>query len=466
MSSNRSPNKSAPTLATSLAIAAGLLLEPSAADAAGLGLLDDDQWETEAALLVYSEPDRVSAIEPIVSVRRILDTDRSLTLRFALDSLTGASGSGASAAPVAQTFTRPSGNGSYAVTPGETPLDDTFRDSRMAFSGAWTGPVAANTTIEAGASYSDEYDYRSIGVNATLARIFDRNNRTLSLGLGTSVDTIEPVGGRPVAFQAMSLSRDRFDETGLPPQADGTENLERAVAYNLRDSDAEKQVVDVLIGFTQVIDRSSLIQFNLGFGEVSGYQNDPYKFLSVVDAEGDLVFANAELALPLVAFENRPDSRSKRTFYTQYKRDFDGRVLDSSYRFGTDDWGIDSHTVELSLRLPMGRSWIEPSLRYYRQSAADFHRPFLRGSELPAVGDEGSFASSDYRLGELDAWTVGLTYGRRGRYDWSATLEYYLQQPAESDTAGHWPDWSSHQMSTRFFFEWVRRSSAVTAGVV
>lgn len=426
----------APTLGASLALAAGLLLESGTGDAAGFGLLDDDDWEAEAALLLYSEPGRVSALEPVVSVRRILDTDRSLSFRLAFDTLSGASGSGAAPADAPQTFTRPSGNGSYTVAPGETPLDDTFQDDRVSLSGSWTGPVGRGVILETGASFSDEYDYRSVGANATLARGFDRNNRTVSLGVAAAFDTIEPVGGRPVAFQSMTVPRDRFDAAGLTPGSDGTAGLERAVAFDARESSGEKNVVDVLLGLTQVIDRSSLMQVNLGLGEVDGYQSDPYKFLSVVDASGETVFADGDIGLPLVAFENRPDSRSKRTLYTRYKRDFDGRVLDAAYRYGTDDWGIDSHTVELAFRLPVGRTWWEPALRFYTQSEADFFRPFLLEGELPDVGDERTFATSDYRLGALDAWTVGLTYGRRGAQDWSATIEYYLQRTREPDTGG------------------------------
>ena len=63
-------------------------------------------------------------------------------------------------------------------------------------------------------------------------------------------------------------------------------------------------------------------------------------------------------------------------------------MLDLSYRYGTDDWGIDSHTVEARYRLRLGgAAYIEPQLRWYKQGAADFYRLFLaRIAHRPHVG--------------------------------------------------------------------------------
>ena len=44
----------------------------------------------------------------------------------------------------------------------------------------------------------------------------------------------------------------------------------------------------------------------------------------------------------------------------------------------TDDWGIDSQTLDLHLRFAMGEGrYLQPHLRYYTQSAADFYRTVL-----------------------------------------------------------------------------------------
>ena len=103
-----------------------------------------------------------------------------------------------------------------------------------------------------------------------------------------------------------------------------------------------------------------------------------------------------------------------------------GKVLDASYRYMTDDWDIDSHTVDLRYRWPMGdRSYLEPHLRFYTQTDAKFYQVgVIDGLPSPA------FASHDYRLGDFDAITVGLKYGwtTRGGNDMSARLVFYQQR--------------------------------------
>jgi hypothetical protein len=91
----------------------------------------------------------------------------------------------------------------------------------------------------------------------------------------------------------------------------------------------------------------------------------------------------------------------------------------------TDDWGVDSHTAEARLRWPVGEGgYVEPQLRFYTQSEADFYRSSLvAGEPLPA------HASADFRLGRFDAITVGVQFGHvtEAGNEWSARLEYYHQ---------------------------------------
>jgi hypothetical protein len=91
----------------------------------------------------------------------------------------------------------------------------------------------------------------------------------------------------------------------------------------------------------------------------------------------------------------------------------------------TDDWGIDSHTLETRFRWPVGTgSYIEPQLRYYMQNEADFYRASLTAGEpLP------QYASADFRLGNFDAVTAGVKFGHRlaSGNEWSTRVEYYRQ---------------------------------------
>ena len=91
----------------------------------------------------------------------------------------------------------------------------------------------------------------------------------------------------------------------------------------------------------------------------------------------------------------------------------------------TDDWDIDSHTVDVHYRWPLSDDvYLEPHLRWYSQSSAEFYRlSLINGDPLP------TYASSDYRLGEFDAITAGLKFGWKTRNDndMSVRVEWYQQ---------------------------------------
>lgn len=371
----------------------------------------EESWQFDTAIMQYAEVDRVSATEAIIAGTKTFNNDEVLNLKLTIDALTGASPSGAVAQPTPQTFTRPSGNGQYTVKPGETPLDDTFHDTRVQLTGQWTQPLLKDYTVSVGGNFSKEYDYMSASLNGNVAKNFNKKNTTLSLGMAYAYDIIEPEGGIPKPLSEMVIGdsdapnfADNFNETRI-------------------GSDESKSTIDLLFGVTQVINRQMIVQFNYSYSTVSGYMTDPFKIISSVNNNG---------AAQTYLHEHRPDERTKHAFFGQTKYHFDSGILDASYRYMTDDWEIDSHTFEFKYLLPFADGhYIEPHFRMYTQSAAEFYQPFVVEGEA-----KPSFVSADYRIGELDTYTVGLKYGMPmgdGK-SLSFRLEYYHQTPKSNGT--------------------------------
>ena len=357
---------------------------------------EDTNWDFDSTVLYYSETDRVSAFEPIINGRREIGDDESINLRLTLDTLTGASANGATPTDKAQTFTSPSGNGQYTAQPNETPLDDTFKDTRIALSLGWDKPLSQMIRSNLGISISNEFDYLSTGVNGLLSFDFNNRNTTLQTGLSYAADTIDPVGGAPTPFQSMAEPGE--DQS----RQDGTQN---------------KNTADLLLGVTQVIDKNTVGQLSYSFSNSSGYQTDPYKILSLVDGTSGETLD--------YVFEERPDKRLKHSLYGSIKHHFTNDIVEASYRFYTDDWGIDSHTLDLKYRKNLGSErYLEPHIRLYQQSATDFYQ-----HSLTSIPGPGEYASADYRLGEFTATTLGLKYGMKLKNgnDLSLRGEYYLQ---------------------------------------
>lgn len=424
-----------------LTIASAALLQVTSVTAAET---PENAWDIGTAILFYSESDgRVSAIEPVISASKEYKDGDIINLKAVFDSLTGATPTGAHASSIEQTFTNPSGKKPYTVAAGDLPLDDTFLDTRVALSGSWnTNIFDEYSRLIIGANLSNEYDYSSLGISANFLRDFNSRNTTLSAALGLSSDSIEPSGGVPTPFANMKVA--------------GT-------GTNRDAADDSKTISDVMFGITQVINRSTLMQFNLGFSDTSGYMTDPYKIITVIDAAGLPTTNLATDDLPYV-YENRPDSRSRQTFLWKTVHHLTEDVINVSYRYHTDDWGIDSHTLDFHYRYELNNgSYLQPHLRYYTQSAADFFVTSLSESEAAAL-TLSDYASADYRLGEFSTNTIGLKYampvGKNSEFSVRAEIISQIQNDvgtAVGDQANHdlTPDLDSFivQFGYAFYFD-------------
>jgi hypothetical protein len=392
-------------LRTALAAATSCLLGGSAA-----ALEATSAWEVDARLLYYGERDRVSLVEGAAQVTWDRGDDRRLGATIIFDALTGSSPNGAIPTTRAQTFTSPSGRGTYVTPANEVPLDSSFHDRRIAVGLTGAQPLGETLRLSWGLRGSSEFDYTSLGAEAGLERDFNLRNTTLSLGLAYNLDTSKPVGGVPLAgaFIPAYPARKLVDGT-----SDG------------------KSVLDIQLGLTQVLTVRSLVRTNLVVGLENGYLNDPYKLVSVVDPVTGELDANPDRRYRA---EARPDSRLRWAWYTAWQQGLrEADVVRLSYRLYSDDWGMVSNTIDAFYRWQFtGRQFLEPHLRGYLQSAADFYRTSLPSNQWPAE------VSADYRLADLWTSTVGLTWGidLGPRSELRLGAEWYHQNADPSEVIG------------------------------
>jgi hypothetical protein len=330
----------------------------------------------------YIEYERNTGVELLIDASRPLSGGDQFTLGLQLDTLTGATPNGATASNVAQTFTQSSGAGSYRVEAGELPADDTHMDTRLAVEAGYSDQHSPDLIINYDGHVSMEFDYLSFGFSNGYQIDFDRHNSSLFLGYGGEYNRVHPVGSTPTPLALMT------PEGSLQ---------NRGVAAKSRTS------AEGSIGLTQVIDQRSLFQLRLTHSRFSGYLNDPYKLLSIIDDQ-NMPSLGSTLEY---RFENRPDSRVMDTFYFAYKRELSDAVVDLSLRYSESDWDISASTIDIRYRHRLaGGAFVQPHIRFYRQSEAYFFRHSLAVSEgLP------EFASADTRLGAFDAVTLGVGYG-------------------------------------------------------
>lgn len=238
------------------------------------------------------------------------------------------------------------------------------------------------SALSASVAYSDEHDYTSKALGLQGRWSSEDNNTTWTLGHAVSVD--------------------RIDNT-----SNGTNT-----AINQR-----KRGREFLVGLTQALTPQDLVQVNLTRTLARGYMNDPYKF-----------------------FDQRPDGRNAWIGLLRWNHHLQGRdaALRSSYRYYTDSYGVQAHTLSLEWAQTTGAWTLTPGVRYHSQSAANFYVPpvlLANGSidqlaSMAAVASQVGARSVDQRLSAYGAVTLSLkaAYQLTPHDSVDAKVERYMQR--------------------------------------
>ena len=403
--------------------------EPAAISTAAPSALNDEtesdlgKVRVDAAVLFYKEADgRVQAIEPMLGVTYSQLSGGVLSLRLISDTLTGATPIGAVPQRTPQIFQRGDSltGASVPVTTRARalPLDPSFKDQRYAVDVGYSFLANTETRLSLGGGYSHERDFTSYSGRLGIARDFNDKNTTASLSLNLEHDLSRPLQGTPRA---------------LTPIGDPIRN----------GPDETKTIVGAVAGLTQVMSRSWLVQLNYSYGSTQGYQNDPYRLISVVDGRTG--------GQPQYLYEGRPRSRIRQSIYLGSKAAIGFNVLDVSARGYKDSWGVSSITLQAADRIALGsRFYAEPAIRFYRQWKADFFQYYLiRRTALP------SYASADIRLGRFDAATLGLKLGLK----FGRSNEFYVRGEFYKQYGDWRPAGAPGDLANQVLFPGVRATS-------
>lgn len=254
-----------------------------------------------------------------------------------------------------------------------------LNDERSAFTLGLSKPLGINT-LKLGYAFSTESDYvsRSVSVQDTIS--LNQKNTELVLGFAYTDDIVGANGSKLAA---------------------------------------SKESSDVLLGINQVLSPNDLLTVNLTLGWRHGFLSDPYKIVPI----------NAGYA-----WDKRPGSKFEQLLFVQWTHYFPTlkTSVETSYRFGHNDWGSQSHTARFALyRKFLGdRLILGPSFRYYRQSAANFYATSFTGTP--------SIYSADYRLSAEQSISLGAQmrfYAIRDRLAIDLGYERYAMQGLDHKTS-------------------------------
>ncbi|MEY4917949.1 MAG: hypothetical protein RL616_1862, partial [Verrucomicrobiota bacterium] len=170
---------------------------------------------------------------------------------------------------------------------------------------------------------------------------------------------------------------------------------------NLPTTWSDKDSTDVIIGISQLLSPTTVVNAAFTFGYEDGFLNDPYR---LAEYHPNIFPAGFNIGVP----EHRPGYRSKEVLFVSATHYFDklNASIEGSYRFHHDSYEVFSHTVGLTWHQRLGKYFIvEPMFRFYEQSAADFYTTTFTGG---FTTDPAGLHSSDYRLSEFYSLDYGI----------------------------------------------------------
>ncbi len=326
--------------------------------------------------LQYDEnDDRVSVSAPTLSASYDIGTDYTIKGDFVFDAVTGAtpswqpdSASGAS--------TRDN-SGDYAYKNQE------FDEGRTAGSLMLTTRFDNRDELYTGIDISRESDFYANTVSAEYMHYTDAShNQSINVGASYSFNEI--------------LSYD-YDTSS------GASSKETSSSINVQG------------GLTQVLSGSSSMKAEAFVIADDGYLTNPHATIV-----RDYNTANQKLLT-----ENRPDRRLAYGVNLKYITLLNDDIsYKANYRFYTDDWEINSHTIDNDIYYAMNKRFtFGLGLRYYTQTEADFYngaKDFFTNQE---------FASSDERLSDFDAFTykASVDFKQNDNISYNLGAQFYSQ---------------------------------------
>jgi hypothetical protein len=223
------------------------------------------------------------------------------------------------------------------------------------------------TTVGAGISFSNEFDYRSFGANVNFAQKTKDKSGELSARLQAYFDNVTLI--YPIELRNNNGSRENDDYATTP-----------------------RNSINGSLSWSQIINQHLQVM-----------------------VEGEVVYQNGYLGLPFhrvyfndnsVHVETLPSSRLKIPLGVRANYFFGDRViLRTWYRNYHDNWGINSNTIQVETVVKATPFFsITPFYRFYQQRNADYFAPY----GVHTAADE--FYTSNYDLSKFNSNFFGAGF--------------------------------------------------------
>lgn len=315
--------------------------------------------------------EKLEVVSPVILLAWRVDESLTLTADIGVDQISSAS----------------IGNIQVEVGSASIPASDTRTFGTLKAKKKW-GNQTWGLTLGA----ANEYDYESFSYGLDWAIELNQANTSIGASLRRYDDAIDLVG---------------ID--GYGSQGDG---------LPLTEGSGDRTTTDLYLTLSQTLSRRTAAAIELFVSQQDGVLSTPYHEV-ILFSDSPLYPDGQHVA------ERLPDSRERKALGLRLNHAFTDRIVQRvAYRYYTDDWGIDAHTIDLEthFRLPTDREmWLYPILRYHTQSGADYF-----GLPLTFTGAE-DYYTSDWDLAETtaDKYGVGWSVNTLPSESWLMLLDRF-----------------------------------------
>jgi hypothetical protein len=326
--------------------------------------------------LQYNENDnRVAVSAPSFSASYDVGTDYNIRADYVHDAVSGAT-------PSWQPDSH-SGASSRDNSADYVYKNQAFEEARNAGSLMLTKRFSNRDELYLGGDYSRESDFDSKAISAEFMHYTDAShNQSINMGASYAFNEI-------LAYQYDSGS--------------GASQKEESNSLNIQ------------AGIGQILNEHSAIKIEAFTIMDDGYLTNPHAN----------VVRNYNTAEQKLVTENRPDTRTAYGANIKYITMLGENISSkTNYRFYTDDWDIDSHTLNSDIYYTLNDSvTLGTGVRYYTQTQANFY------NKDKTFFTNEAFASSDERLSEFNALTykTSIDFKQNDKVSYNLGAEFYSQ---------------------------------------
>lgn len=253
-----------------------------------------------------------------------------------------------------------------------------------------------NSIYSANLSFANEYDYSSLGAGMGLVRLFNQKNTELSLNAGAYLDHWRPQYPTEIKTyvnEQGDLNADFFEGVAILDQNGHAIDKYAADAWKPANTglvgDTKRNTYTVSAAFSQILTKTTQLSVFSDITYQTGWLANPMQRVYFADKDNFYIGNGASIPFYTDAtnqdvfqladdIERLPETRLKLPIgirLNQYLNEF--LVVRSYYRYYRDDWGIQSHTINMELAVKLGQYLtFYPSYRFYNQAAATYFAPF------------------------------------------------------------------------------------------